>query len=100
MRELPPGPGTLNRKSPVKMQISAGRETLEKLRSHVGSGLNPEALLSPRIVLLAESFSPTVTSSVVWLNEQGLDITLRRYQANLTGAGGDRCNRLAVLPGD
>ena len=42
-------------------------------------GLSPDLLLQPRIVLLAEKFSPTVTSSVVWLNEQGVDITLKRY---------------------
>jgi hypothetical protein len=46
--------------------------------------LSPELLLRPRIVLLARDFSSTVTSSVVWLNEQGVDITLKRYQAYRT----------------
>jgi hypothetical protein len=62
-------------------------EALEKLQSHTDSGLSPDVLLSPRIVLLAEDFSPTVTSSVVWLNEQGIDITLKRYQAYKTPHG-------------
>jgi hypothetical protein len=56
-------------------------ESLEKLQAHTASGLSPELLLQPRIVLLARDFSPTVTSSVVWLTEQGVDITLKRYQA-------------------
>ena len=56
-------------------------EALERLQGHAYSGLSPDVLLQPRIVLLAEDFSPTVTSSVVWLNEQGVDITLKRYQA-------------------
>jgi hypothetical protein len=60
----------------------ADDEAREKVLGHLTEGgLQPELLLQPRIVLLAESFSPTVTSSVVWLNEQGVDITLRRYQA-------------------
>lgn len=62
-------------------------EALEKLQSHTDAGISADLLLQPRIVLLAEDFSPTVTSSVVWLNEQGLDITLKRYQAYRTSAG-------------
>jgi len=62
-------------------------EALEKINSHVPTGLTNELLLSPRIVILAEDFSVNVTSSVVWLNEQGVDITLKRYQAYSTGVG-------------
>jgi hypothetical protein len=63
-------------------------EAREKLLGHLTEGgLQPELLLQPRVVLLAEAFSPTVTSSVVWLNEQGVDITLRRYQAYRTPGG-------------
>lgn len=62
-------------------------EALEKLQAHVLAGLSPDLLLRPRIVLLAEDFSPIVTSSVVWLNEQGVDISLRRYQAYRTTSG-------------
>ena len=38
-------------------------------------------------MLLAEEFPWSVTSTVVWLNEMGLDLTLMRYQAYRTGAG-------------
>jgi hypothetical protein len=62
-------------------------EASERLQSHADSGLSPDLLLQPRIVLLAEDFSATVTSSVVWLNEQGVDITLKRYQAYQTPLG-------------
>ena len=59
----------------------------EKMSLHVESGLGGDNLLSPRIVILAEGFSPTVTSSVVWLNEQGVDITLKQYKAYRTASG-------------
>jgi hypothetical protein len=62
-------------------------EIAEKLNNHVTTGLSPEDLLSPRIVILAEDYSPTVTSSVVWLNEQGVDITLKQYKAYSTSSG-------------
>ena len=64
--------------------VLTSTEALEKLQSHTDSGISPDLLLQPRIVLLAEEFFPTVTSSVVWLNEQGVDITLKRYQAYRT----------------
>jgi hypothetical protein len=73
-------------------------EALEKLQSHADSGLSAELLLQPRIVLLAEDFSPTVTSSVVWLNEQGVDITLKQYQAYRTTRDETVVTCLAVLP--
>ena len=37
------------------------------------------------MVLLAESFPPSVTATAVWLNERGVDLTLMRYQAYKTG---------------
>src|SRR5699024_8739259 len=40
-----------------------------------------DQLRQPRIVLVAGSFSPVTTASVVWLSEMGLDITLQRVQA-------------------
>jgi hypothetical protein len=67
-------------------EVLTSSESLEKLRAHTEASISPEQLLSPRIVLLAEEFSPSVTSSVVWLNEQGLDITLRRYKAYVTAS--------------
>lgn len=62
-------------------------EALEKLQAHATGASLPDSLVNPRIVLLAEDFSPTVTASVVWLNEQGVEISLRRYQAYKTGSG-------------
>lgn len=46
-----------------------------------GGELDPELLRRPRVVLVARSFSPVVTSTVVWLTEMGLDVTLQRIQA-------------------
>ena len=45
----------------------------------------PDKLINPRVVLLAESFPPSVTATAVWLNERGIDLTLMRYQAYRTG---------------
>jgi len=64
-------------------------EALGELLGHAQDGFSSEVLAKPRIVLLAEDFRPVTTSSVVWLCEQGLDITLKRYQAYRT-AGGER----------
>jgi hypothetical protein len=38
-------------------------------------------------VILAEEFSVPVVSSVIWLVEQGLDITLKQYKAYKTSGG-------------
>jgi hypothetical protein len=63
-------------------------EATEKLQAHAADvELSAETFLRPRIVLLAESYPATVTTSVVWLAEQGVDITLRRYQAYKTAGG-------------
>ncbi len=43
--------------------------------------LDPDVLQRPRIVLVAGGFPPVVTSSVVWLNQMGIDITLQAVQA-------------------
>lgn len=55
-------------------------EARQRLVDHMG-GIEPEQLLRPRIVLVAGSFTPVVTSSVVWLREMGLDITLQQVRA-------------------
>lgn len=52
-----------------------------------GKKLSDHLLRSPAIVIVAESFAPTMTSSVVWLSEQGVDITLRELQLYRSGAG-------------
>ncbi len=56
-------------------------EALERLNSHSQFTIDAETLRSPRIVLLASSFPPTVTSTVVWLSEMGIDISLVQFQA-------------------
>src|SRR5215216_6887939 len=56
----------------------AARELLE---AHSTYELLPENLAEPRIVLLASSFPPVVTATVVWLTEMSLDISLMRFQA-------------------
>jgi alkylated DNA nucleotide flippase Atl1 len=52
----------------------------QRLLDHAGE-LDPDQLRRPRIVMVAGSFPPVVTSTVVWLTEMGLDITLQRVQA-------------------
>jgi hypothetical protein len=42
--------------------------------------LNEETIRRPRIVLVASDFPASVTASVVWLNEQGVDISLIRFR--------------------
>jgi hypothetical protein len=59
-------------------------EALSKLETHSAVGLLPDQLINPRVVLLAESFPPSVTATAVWLNERGIDLTLMRYQAYRT----------------
>lgn len=60
-------------------------EALAKLETHSNAGLVPDLLINPRIVLVAESYPPSVTATAVWLNERGIDLTLMRYQAYRTG---------------
>lgn len=52
----------------------------EGLEDHVGGALELEKLRQPRIVLVAHGFDESVTNTVVWLSESGLDIVLMRYQ--------------------
>jgi hypothetical protein len=52
----------------------------QQLLDHVGE-LDADQLRRPRLVLVAGAFPPIVTSTVVWLTEMGLDITLQRVQA-------------------
>lgn len=54
------------------------------LNDHAGE-LDPDQLRQPRIVLVAGSFVPSTSATVVWLTEMGLDITLQRVQAYRTG---------------
>ncbi|WP_194890918.1 hypothetical protein [Catenulispora pinisilvae] len=64
-------------------ETKAGRPTdtqaaLEKLTTDFL--LSPETIRSPRIVLVASDFPASVTSSVVWLAEQGVDLWLIRFR--------------------
>src|ERR1700722_9851800 len=59
-------------------------EALVKLETFSDVGLLADQLINPRVVLLAESFPPSVTATAVWLNERGVDLTLMRYQAYRT----------------
>lgn len=40
---------------------------------------------NPRVVLLASSFHPTTLTTVLWLAQRSVDISLRTYQAHLVG---------------
>jgi hypothetical protein len=76
----------LNRGKTPQAQITRDEASVS-LNQHVATGLMKETLLSPKIVILAEEFSVTVTSSVIWLVEQGLEITLKQYKAYRTASG-------------
>jgi hypothetical protein len=65
-------------------QLTEG-EAYSKLETHSEVGLLADQLINPRVVLLAESYPPSVTATAVWLNERGVDLTLMRYQAYRTG---------------
>lgn len=47
--------------------------------------LTAESIRRPRIVLVASDFPASVTAAVVWLNEQGVDISLIRFRAYRLG---------------
>lgn len=57
---------------------------LERLTLHAEYELTPDRLASPRIVMVAGEFPEALTATVVWLTEQGLDITLRQFQGYQT----------------
>ena len=59
-------------------------QALDQLNEHVDFELSVESLRRPRIVLVASDFPPTLTASVVWLTEMGLDITLKKFLAYRT----------------
>jgi hypothetical protein len=65
----------LSRNGTVVDQDSARQRLLEH-----ASDLDPEQLRRPRIVLVADSFPPVVTATVVWLSEMGVYLVLQRVQ--------------------
>lgn len=58
----------------------------ERIQTHL-SGTNFDDIYTeaPRIVLVSEGFSKELTTSVIWLNENGLDITCIQLQPFLNG---------------
>lgn len=55
---------------------------LQRLTAHTGASLRRDALARPRMVVFAEQLSPALGTTVVWLDEMGLDITLQRLRAH------------------
>lgn len=62
-------------------EVVSDTEALERLNNHSQFTIDAETLRTPRVVLLASSFPHTVTSTVVWLSEMGVDISLVQFQA-------------------
>jgi hypothetical protein len=54
-------------------------QAAEALQTHAAA-LTDEALADPQVMIIAQGFSPAVISSVVWLADRGVDITLVRFQ--------------------
>lgn len=54
---------------------------LHRLVVHTGQALDPAKLAQTRIVLLTEHVTSALGTTVMWLDEMGLDITLQRLQA-------------------
>lgn len=63
-----------------KTDVEAALTELTTSRS-----LTSESIRHPRIVLVASDFPPSVTAAVVWLNEQGVDISLIRFRVYRLG---------------
>lgn len=69
-------------------QPAEPEEVRAMLSGHAsGKSLSDHLLRSPAIVVVAESFAPAMTASVVWLSEQGVDITLREFQLYQSSSG-------------
>jgi hypothetical protein len=62
-------------------------EALEALESHAPT-LNEDSLTDPRMVIVAQGFGPVVISSVRWLANHGVDISLVRFQPYRSADGG------------
>ncbi len=54
---------------------------LERLVSHAGAPLQTELLARPRMVVFCEHVSAALGTTIVWLDEMGLDIALQRLRA-------------------
>lgn len=58
---------------------------LHRLVVHTGQALDPAKLAQTRMVLFTEHVSSALGTTVVWLDEMGLDIALQRLQAYQMG---------------
>lgn len=56
-------------------------ESLARLRDELEADFDPDVLSNPRIVLVARMFPPQVITTVEWLSNRGIDITLTQVQA-------------------
>lgn len=63
------------------------QEAQAELDAHCDGQLTDESLRRPRIVLVAEGFSRTTTSSAVWLTEMGVKTSLVTFRAYRTPSG-------------
>jgi hypothetical protein len=59
--------------------IMTAEQAAEALQAHAET-VSDETLADPRVVVIAQGFSPVVISSVVWLAQRGVDISLVRFQ--------------------
>lgn len=61
-------------------------KVMEEIKEFVSDGVGFEELSSrPRIILCSEDFSQELTTSVLWLNQCGLDITCVRIKPHVVG---------------
>jgi hypothetical protein len=61
-------------------------QAVEALQAHADE-VTEETIADPQIVVIAQGFSPVVVSSVVWLADRGVRISLVRFQAYRTVDG-------------
>ena len=66
--------------------IMTAEQAAEALQSHAET-VSDETLADPRVCVIAQGFSPVVISSVVWLAQRGVDISLVRFQPYQASSG-------------
>ncbi len=54
-------------------------QAAEALQAHAET-VSDDTLADPRVVVIAQGFSPVVISSVIWLAQRGVDVSLVRFQ--------------------
>ncbi len=60
-------------------EISAD-DARESIKQHLGGTIDSDGWTQPKVVLIAGDFPETVTNTVIWLSEAGLEIVLLGYQ--------------------